>query len=138
MDYLKELFLQLDINDIVINKRVRKSEGDLNQLAESMEKFGQMHPVIVNKKMELISGFRRVQGAKQLNWKTVFAIVVDVNSESDKLTMELEENLRRKDFTEEEKIEAFKKLAKLNRPSKFKILFRAIIRFFRHLFKRNL
>jgi ParB family transcriptional regulator, chromosome partitioning protein len=129
--------LQLDISDIVINKRVRKNTGDLGQLSESMEKFGQMHPVIVNRKMELISGFRRVQSAKQLNWTTVFAIVVDVNSESDKLTMELEENLRRKDFTEEEKIEAFKKLAKLNKPSRIKFIFRSIIRFFQGLFKRK-
>ena len=128
--------MQLDISEIVINKRVRKNTGDLNQLAESMEKFGQMHPVIVNKKMELISGFRRVQCAKQLDWKTVFAIVVDVNSESDKLTMELEENLRRKDFTEEEKIEAFKKLSKLNRPSLLKTIINSIINFFRNLFKK--
>ncbi|MBI9097630.1 MAG: ParB N-terminal domain-containing protein [Spirochaetaceae bacterium] len=130
--------MQLDINEIVINKRVRKNSGDLNQLAESMEKFGQMHPVIVNKKMELISGFRRVQCAKQLNWKSVFAIVVDVNTESDKLTMELEENLRRKDFTDEEKIEAFKKLAKLKRPSPMKMILKKIVKFFRDLFKRSL
>lgn len=129
--------MQLDINSIVINKRVRKNTGDLNQLAESMEKFGQMHPVIVNKKMELISGFRRVQCAKQLNWKSVFAIVVDVHSESDKLTMELEENLRRKDFTEEEKIEAFKKLAKLNRPSPVRVFINSILEFFRKIFKRK-
>ena len=129
--------MQIDISHIVINKRVRKNAGDLNQLAESMEKFGQLHPVIVNNKMELISGFRRVQSAKQLNWKTVFAIIVDVNTESDKLTMEVEENLRRKDFTEEEKIEAFTKLAKLNKPSRLKTIFRAVIRFFKKLYKRK-
>jgi len=132
--------LQIDINDIVINKRVRKNAGDLTQLAESMEKFGQMHPVIVNNKMELISGYRRIQSAKQLNWTTVFAIIVDVNTESDKLTMELEENLRRKDFTEEEKIDAFNKLAKLNRPSLLKTVFKAIIKFFQgfsRIFKRR-
>ncbi len=129
--------MQLDINDIVINKRVRKTTGDLGQLAESMEKFGQLHPVIVNKKMELISGFRRLQSAKQLNWKTVFAIVVDVNSESEKLTMEIEENLRRKDFSEEEKIEGFKKLAKLNRPSRLKTMIKSIVNFFQNLFKKK-
>jgi ParB family chromosome partitioning protein len=127
--------LQLDISEIVINKRVRQNAGDLNQLAESMDKFGQIHPVIVNKKMELISGYRRIQCAKQLKWKSVFAIVVDVSSESDKLTMELEENLRRKDFTEEEKIEAFKKLAKLNKPSWFFSLLKKIQKFFYRLFK---
>lgn len=129
--------MQLDIKDIIINKRVRKNVGDLDQLSESMKKFGQMHPVIVNKKMELISGFRRVQSAKQLNWKTVFAIVIDVNSESEKLTMEIEENLRRKDFTEEEKIEGFSKLAKLNRPSLLKRIMNAIAKFFGKLFNKN-
>jgi len=129
--------LQLDIGDIVISKRVRKNPGDLSQLAESMDKYGQMHPVIVNKKMELISGYRRIQSAKLLNWSTVFAIVVDAHTESDKLSMELEENLRRKDFTEEEKIEAFKKLAKLNKPSRLKIILKTIIDFFKGLFKRR-
>ncbi|MBN2656481.1 MAG: ParB N-terminal domain-containing protein [Spirochaetales bacterium] len=127
--------MQLDINKIVINKRVRRNTGDLSQLAESMEKYGQMHPVIVNKKMELISGYRRIQCARQLNWKTVFALVVDVNSDAEKLAMELEENLRRKDFTEDEKIEAFKKLAKLNRPNFFSRLFKALSQFFKGLFK---
>lgn len=129
--------MQLDINEIVINKRIRNTTGDLGQLAESMEKFGQLHPVIVNKKMELISGFRRLQSAKQLNWNTVFAIVVDANTESEKLTMELEENLRRKDFSGEEKIEGFKKLTKLNRPSRLKKMIKTIINFFQHLFKRK-
>jgi ParB family chromosome partitioning protein len=128
--------LQLDINNIIRNKRIRKNPGDLTQLAESLEKFGQMHPVIVNKKMELISGYRRIQCAKQLHWKSVFAIVVDVNTESDKLAMELEENLRRKDFSEDEKIEAFKRLAKLNRPSAISLFFMAIVKFFKRIFKK--
>lgn len=128
--------MQLNISEIIVSNRIRKNTGDLNQLTESMDKYGQMHPVIVNKKMELISGYRRIQSAKQLNWKSVFAIVVDVTSESDKLTMELEENLRRKDFTEEEKIEAFKKLAKLNKPSWIKSLIKIISRFFKRLIKR--
>ena len=128
--------MQLDINNIIINKRIRKNPGDLHELAESLEKFGQMHPVIVNKKMELISGYRRIQCAKQLHWKSVFAIVVDANTESEKLAMELEENLRRKDFTEDEKIDGFNKLAKLNRPSKIKLFFQLIIRFFKRIFKK--
>lgn len=129
--------MHLDINKIIINKRVRKNSGDLSQLADSMKKYGQIHPVIVNKKMELISGYRRIQCARQLNWKTVFAIVVDASSESDKLTLELEENLRRKDFSEEEKLEAFKKLAQLNRPCFLKRLFKTISLFFSNIFGKS-
>ena len=66
----------------------------------------------------------------------IFAIVVDANTESEKLAMELEENLRRKDFTEDEKIDGFNKLAKLNRPSKIKLFFQLIIRFFKRIFKK--
>ena len=129
--------MHLDINKIIINKRVRKNSGDLSQLADSMKKYGQIHPVIVNKKMELISGYRRIQCARQLNWKTVFAIVVDASSESDKLTLELEENLRRKDFSEEEKLEAFKKLAQLNRPCFLKRLLKTISLFFSNIFGKS-
>lgn len=128
--------MQLDIDNIVINKRVRKNVGDLGQLAESMEKYGQIHPVIVNKKMELISGFRRIQCAKKLNWKTVFAIIVDVNSEAEKLTMELEENLRRKDFTDEEILEGYGKLERLNNPSFIRKVLRSIGEFFTNLMTR--
>ena len=128
--------MQLDISEIVINKRIRKNSGDLSSLAESMKKYGQLHPIIVNKKRELISGFRRVQCAKQLHWKTVFATVIDVKSEAEKLAIELEENLRRKDFTEEEKSEAFKKLNKLNRPSPFWLFYNWIKDLLRKILKK--
>lgn len=127
--------MQLDIKDIVINKRVRQNAGDLSQLSESMEKYGQIHPIVVNKKNELISGYRRIQCAKKLKWQSVFAIVVDISSESDKLTMELEENLRRKDFTEEEKIEAFRKLAKMNKPCIITIIIKSIKDFLKKIFR---
>jgi len=127
--------LLIDINEIIINKRIRKNTGDLTSLMESMNKFGQLHPVILNKKHELISGFRRIQSAKKLNWKTITAAVVDVKSEADKLAIELDENLRRKDFTEEEKIEALKKLDKLNRPSIFWLFGMWIKELFQKIFR---
>ncbi len=128
--------MQLDIDEIIIKKRIRQNSGDLTSLTDSMEKFGQLHPVIVNEKRELISGFRRIQCAKRLNWNSVFAVIVDVKSEAEKLVLELEENLRRKDFTEEEKIEAFKRMEKLSKFPRLRLLLERIKSFFLGIFKK--
>ena len=42
----------LQIEKIKINKRIRIDIGDLDALKESLEKFGQFHPITVNSELE--------------------------------------------------------------------------------------
>ena len=58
----------LNVNNIKIKKRIRVDNGNLDLLKDSLQKYGQFHPVLINEKHELIAGFRRLESAKQLGW----------------------------------------------------------------------
>ena len=61
----------IKLSEIKIKKRIRIDNGDLTLLKKSLNKFGQFHPITINDKYELISGFRRLEAAKQLDWATI-------------------------------------------------------------------
>ena len=124
--------MQVPIESIVIRTRVRKDHGDLNQLMESMKKYGLLSPILINRKSELIAGHRRLEAAKRLGWHTVNVVVIDRENERDKLEIEIEENVQRKPFTTEELTEGLTRLERLMRPG----LFYRILMFFRKLLQR--
>ena len=120
------------IESIHIKIRVRKDHGDLNQLMESMKKYGLLSPVLINRRSELIAGHRRLEAAKRLGWHTINVVVIDRENERDKLEIEIEENIQRKPFSSDELSEGLTRLERLMRPS----LFSRILSFFRALLKR--
>ena len=109
----------IQIKDIKIKKRVRKDLGDLSALKESLKLYGLMNPITLNKNYELIAGERRLQAATQLGWTTINANIIDNLSEIEQLEMELEENNQRKEFTEKELMEGYKRLERLRNPNFF-------------------
>ncbi len=119
----------VNINDIKIKKRVRKDLGDLEALKESLRTYGLLNPITINNKNELIAGERRLQAAKQLGWTNINAVVQNNLSDVEELEMELEENNQRKEFTNEELLEGYKRLEKLRNPS----IWRRIALFFKRL-----
>ena len=100
----------IPIKDIKIRKRVRKDLGNLDDLKDSLRTYGLLNPITINRKYELIAGERRLQAAKAIGWTNINANVVDNLSEVDELEMEIEENNQRKEFTEQELIEGYKRL----------------------------
>ncbi|MCQ2577766.1 MAG: ParB/RepB/Spo0J family partition protein [Treponema sp.] len=120
------------IKDIKIRKRVRKDLGNLDDLKESLRLYGLMNPITINKKYELIAGERRLQAAKLLNWTNINANIIENMSEADTLEMELEENNQRKEFTDDELMEGYKRLQRLRHPN----IFYRIFLFFKHLFEK--
>ncbi len=111
--------MQIPIESITVKTRVRKSPGDLSQLVQSMKNYGQLSPVVVNRRSELIAGHRRLEAARRLGWRTIDAIVVNKESELEKLEVEIEENIRRKAFSPEELSEGLARLERLRRPGFF-------------------
>lgn len=109
--------MQIQIEDIKIPDRVRKDVGNIDSLAESLKRSGQITPISVTHDMTLVAGFRRVTAAKQLEWKTIEANVVEGADEARLLEIELEENVYRKDFTPEELLAGYKRLEKLRHPT---------------------
>ncbi len=120
----------MKIHDIIIKHRIRKDLGDLSSLKQSIEKYGLLHPIIINKKNELISGERRLTAAKELGWEDIDIIMKDL-SYKEALNVEILENTTRKNFDELELIEGLKK----HRKYYSKNIFVIISMFFQRLFK---
>ena len=126
--------MQIPIEDIKIKRRIRKDLGDLNALSESLRRYGQMHPILINKKNVLISGRRRLEAAKRLGWRTINAQLIDAGDELAKLEFELEENIQRQGLTNEEIQAAMNRIQKLRNPGFFRRIWNSIVRFFINLF----
>ena len=107
----------MKIEDIKVRRRVRKDLGDINPLKESLRNYGLLNPVTLNSNYELVAGQRRLEAAKMLGWERINAVVVDSTvGKVDQLEMELEENNQRKDFTDEELLEGYRRLERLKNP----------------------
>lgn len=126
--------MQIPIEDIIVKKRVRVDLGDIDALAESLRRYGQISPILIDKKNRLIAGRRRLEAARRLGWRTLNATVVDAREELARLELEVEENIQRRDFTAEEKHLAFERLRKLRDPGLLMRLWTAVKRFFQRLF----
>lgn len=123
------MFVKID--DIKIKKRIRRDLGDLEALKESLRLYGLLNPITLNSKYELIAGERRLEAAKSLGWERINAIVLDNNVDKIRqLEIELEENNQRKEFTDEELLDGYKRLEKLKNPS----IFIRILSFIANLF----
>jgi ParB family chromosome partitioning protein len=127
--------MQVPIADIIVKKRVRKEMGDLEVLADSMNRVGQISPIVITEKNVLLAGGRRLEAAKRLGWRTINAIVAKLPDGVTMLEVEIEENKQRRDFSPEESAKAMERLYRQKHPGFFRRLWNHIIRFFRMLFK---
>jgi len=78
--------------------RYRKDLGDLEELGKSLQELGQIQPIVINRKNELIVGGRRL-AACILRGIKIKAIYEDMVDPVKMRTWELEENFRRKELT---------------------------------------
>ena len=122
--------MKVPLKDITVNERVRREIGDLSSLMKSMQQHGQLNPVTITRDNELIAGHRRLLSAQELEWTYIEASIVDSSTEAEKLQLELEENVHRKDFNPEELLAGYRRLEKLMRPP----LTRRVANFFSGLF----
>ena len=126
--------MQVEIASIRIHKRVRKELEDIDQLADSLHRFGQLHPVSITRRNVLVSGRRRLEAARSLGWTTIDAIVIDKATAAKRLELELEENIQRCPLKREEMEMALEKLVRLKHPGFFRRIWNALCNFFRNLF----
>ncbi|MDR1443944.1 MAG: ParB N-terminal domain-containing protein [Treponema sp.] len=126
--------MQVPIEDIIVKKRIRQDMGNIEALAESLKKFGQISPVVISKKNILIAGGRRLEAAKSLGWRTINAVVADIPAGLSPLEYEVEENLQRQDFNSEEAAEASRRIYHLRNPGFLIRFFRWIAGLFKRLF----
>jgi ParB family transcriptional regulator, chromosome partitioning protein len=118
--------MRLQLGDIKIKKRIRKELGNLEPLMKSMQDYGLMNPVVVNGRLELIAGHRRLESARRLGWENIEATMMETLGELPMLELEIEENVQRSDFSPAELAEALRLLEKLRNPGFLKRVWRAI------------
>jgi site-specific DNA-methyltransferase (adenine-specific) len=107
--------LELDPTQIEFGWRARLDCGDINDLAGSITKMGQLQPAVVmerNGHYELIAGARRIQACEQLGRK-IEVVVKEPANEAEALEMQIDENRARKDFDHYELSRAIHRLKEL-------------------------
>ncbi len=87
--------LEIAINKVKSNGRIRKSIGSLQTLIESIEETGILFPIIIDKKRNLICGARRLQAFIKMGRKKIPYRIMDLDS----FIAEKDENIVRKNFT---------------------------------------
>lgn len=104
--------MKMKIDEIKTNGQVRKDMGDLTELKKSMAAQGLINPVAVDNNGTLLAGHRRLAAAKELGWKQIDAVIIEVGNVQE---LQLVENLQRKDLTPQEETEAYKAYLKDNK-----------------------
>lgn len=113
----EDSILNIDINKILPNKnqpRLDFNEESLKELGKSIEIYGIIQPILVQKikeGYEIIAGERRFKAAKIAGLKEVPAIIKKVGPE-ESAKIALIENIQRKDLNPIEEAEAYRKLIK--------------------------
>jgi ParB family chromosome partitioning protein len=125
------------LDSIIVKTRIRRDLGDIEGLMASLKKHGQLTPIILNRNNELISGFRRLQAAKRLGWKSIEAVILDRPSQQQKLEIEIEENVQRLDLSAEDLAEGLMRLQKLRQPGLLSRIWNFILRVLRGMIRRN-
>ena len=125
----------VNISEIKIKRRVRKDLGDLEPLKDSLRRYGLLNPVTIDSQYNLIAGERRLAAAKAIGWTSINAVIINNVSPLTKLELELEENNQRKEFTDAELLEGYKRLEKLRNPNFFRRLLNALISLFKWIAK---
>lgn len=124
---MKSLLENIPLNQIHLGDRFRKDYGDLGQLKYSIKANGLITPIAVgltsvlkmegldqSKPYTLLAGGRRTQAVTAMGWTTIPAKIYDYPiSELDLRTIELAENLERKDMTPIEEIQLKKQIHEL-------------------------
>jgi ParB family transcriptional regulator, chromosome partitioning protein len=135
--------LKVRIEDIIVKRRIRTEIGDISDLMESISKYGLLNPVTVDESMELLAGFRRLEACRTLGMTEIECRVVPVHSDIDKLLVEADENLTRKDLTVNEigRYENEKRYLQARGLEKVRLwlirLFRMIVEWIRKYILRN-
>lgn len=91
------------------DKRQRRELKGIEELAESIQRIGLIHPPVIRRSGELVVGERRVTAMRQLGWTDCPIQWIDELDEQALHVVELEENLRRVNLTWQEECQAIAK-----------------------------
>ena len=87
------------LSKIKIGERNRKDMGDIESLAFSIQRHGLFHPIVIDEDYNLVAGERRFTACQKIGMREVEVNEMKDLTDLDKVEIELEENIRRKDLT---------------------------------------
>lgn len=122
------------IAQIKIKKRIRQNVGDLQPLMDSLKRYGLLNPIVISENYELIAGERRLRAAMALGWETIPVTITPSPNKISQLEIEIEENVVRQDFSQEELLDAYSTLEKLRNPPFIQRIINSIKHFFSNTF----
>lgn len=109
------------VDGIRDNPQIRRhfDEDVIRRLAASIAKDGLINPLTTcaidgSQEVELIAGGQRLLAVKQLNWSEVDCLVYPPLQELQKKTIQLQENLQRKDLLITEEAQGYRDLLQIN------------------------
>ena len=111
----KDRIVQIPVEDILPNRfqpRLAFDENELNELSNSIIKYGVIQPIVLRKmgdKYEIIAGERRYKATVLAGLKTIPAIINDTDDNTS-AEIALLENIQRKNLSVIEEAQSFKKL----------------------------
>lgn len=109
--------MKIDPKTVIIPKdRQRSDLGDVAELAASIKNTGLIQPIVVNKTADgfiLVAGQRRLTAVLSLGHPQIEAVYFQDLSERETQIIELEENIKRKDLTWQERAKAFLRVHRL-------------------------
>jgi ParB-like chromosome segregation protein Spo0J len=107
---------RVPIREIVVGARLRELDDEkVREIAESMARTGQRHPITVRRvgdQITLVAGRHRLEGAKVLGWQDIEAEFIAVD-DIDAQLWEIAENLFRAELTVLERAEHVAKYVEL-------------------------
>ena len=102
--------LTIPIDRIVVPERLRVDYGDIEDLARSIQSYGLIQPIVLTDENVLIAGGRRLSAHKALGKTTIDVCYRSTLSEDERVILELEENVRRKDFDWRERVRSIRNI----------------------------
>jgi ParB family transcriptional regulator, chromosome partitioning protein len=88
------------------DERQRRELTDIDVLADSINRLGLIHPIVVTRDLELVAGERRHTACTRLGWDTIPVQYVDELDPLKLEAIELEENIKRQDITWQDQVNA--------------------------------
>lgn len=123
---MKQEIVYINVYDIIPNRfqpRLKFDDNKLNELANSIKKYGIICPLILRKldnKYEIIAGERRYKAALMVGLQTVPSIVMEL-TDKEGAELALIENVQREDLNSIEEAKSYDYLIKAENQSKEQI-----------------
>ncbi|MDI6782653.1 MAG: ParB N-terminal domain-containing protein [bacterium] len=89
---------KIPIAEIKVGNRNRFDIGNIQELAEDIQRYGLLHPPVVTAEKELVAGYRRLKAVELLGWTEASVTMVEPQQSLVQFDMQLAENIQRKDL----------------------------------------